>query len=81
MLLTNPKTNINLTVKSEDKATVSIYNLKGQQIIGWEVVSKGNHNLIWNGKDKQGKPVANGIYLLNVKTHQNNITRKISLIK
>ena len=74
-------TNINLTVKSEDKTTVSIYNLKGQQIIGWEVVSKGNHNLIWNGKDKQGKPVANGIYLLNVKTPQNTITRKISLIK
>lgn len=74
-------TNINFTLKSEGATYLAIYNLKGQQIKSWKALPKGSHNLIWDGKDKEGKPVANGIYLLRIETPRSTIIHKISLIK
>ncbi|HQM79121.1 MAG TPA: FG-GAP-like repeat-containing protein [Candidatus Syntrophosphaera sp.] len=74
-------TNINFTLKTEGNASVAIYNLKGQQIKSWDTLPRGNHNLIWDGKDMQGRSVANGIFLLQIKTPQGITIRKISIIK
>lgn len=54
--------------RSEDRVRATVYNLIGQPVAS--VVDKplpaGEHRLIWDGLDANGKPVATGTYLLRV---------------
>jgi len=43
--------------------------------------TKGNHSVIWNGKDNNNKNVSSGIYLCKLETNNLNITRKMLILK
>ncbi len=53
---------------SQSDAKLSIYNLKGQKV--WEFSdlsqTKGKKEILWNGRDQQGKTCAAGVYLIKV---------------
>ncbi len=68
----NPETTIsfNLTIDNTEGTEIHIYNIKGQkvkQLIG-DQLSAGQHKAVWNGKDINGKNVATGIYLFELKS-------------
>jgi flagellar hook assembly protein FlgD len=42
---------------------------------------KGQHNLTWNGKDNNEKPVATGVYFYKLKADKKVINRKMLLVK
>jgi len=69
--------NLNVTFQSKSNAPVetSIYNLKGQLIksLGKSKTS----SLIWDGKDKNGMSISNGIYLIKAKQDGKTVTSKI----
>lgn len=79
----NPETNISFSIPLDQKVKLTIYNLKGQKVkklINGQIVS-GNHSVVWNGKDDNGKQVGSGLYFYNLKTDDKEISKKMLLLK
>ena len=79
----NPETNISFSIPSEQKVTLTIYNLKGQKVK--ELVSgtlpAGEQSVVWEGKDENGKQAASGLYFYKLKTGKKEISKKMLLLK
>lgn len=62
------QTNICYEKLSSSPARISVYNLKGQKL--WEYLDTegktGKKEVMWQGRDKQGKACAAGVYLIKV---------------
>jgi len=69
----NGTTNIPFKIPDSGRVTLSIYNSIGQHIVNL-IDSKstaGDFSIVWNGLNKTGIPVSNGIYFATLKTaHQ-----------
>ena len=79
----NPETNISFSIPSEQIVKLTIYNLKGQKVrelVNGQFVS-GEHSVVWNGTDENGKKVGSGLYLYRLKTGDNEISKKMLLFK
>ena len=63
--------------------TMNIYNISGKLVKSSKYTSSdgGNTYVSWNGLDNQGLELPTGIYLVNIKSINFNLTKKISLIK
>jgi tetratricopeptide (TPR) repeat protein len=79
----NPETTISFNIATKGNVSINIYNIKGQKIktLLSEDFESGNHNVVWNGTDDNGKPVGSGIYLYRVKSNNETITNKMLLLK
>jgi flagellar hook assembly protein FlgD len=61
--------------RSIDKASVSIYNVKGQKVIDLEKEVKGRSDtLVWNGRNSNDKPVGTGVYFMKLKIESDKKT-------
>ena len=79
----NPETAINFSLKESGKVRINIYNLKGQlvrQLLDTELPA-GRHQIVWNGKDNQGRSVSSGIYLYRMEAKGYTNTKKMMLMK
>jgi len=74
------QTNIDVTVKEGDTATVTIYNIMGQAVRSYQT-SQGTHSLKWDGLDMNSRPCSSGIYLYKLSSPSFNQTKKLMLIK
>ncbi len=79
----NPSTCIVFKTPQQDRVTVDIYNLIGQQVCN--LVDReyfpGSYELIWNGQDSHGEPVAAGIYLCQMKARSFSKTIRMVLTR
>ena len=76
----NPATTIPLSVPDGAEAVdVGIYNLLGQLVrqVWSGPLAVGEHRLTWDGRDGQGRPVASGAYLYQVRVGEQLRTRKM----
>ncbi len=65
----NPSTNIKFTTSKQGFVEINICNIKGvfvKKLIKQNLVG-GEHNVIWNGKDRNNQHCSSGIYLMNLK--------------
>ena len=66
---------------------LDVFDLRGRRItsILKDEVIAGRHTVGWNGRDRQGRPLASGQYLARLKVRgpgvNQQMTRKISLIR
>jgi len=74
---------IRLDATKDYKSDVSIFNVKGEKITTLfnGTITKGSHNLMWDGTDSKGTKLSNGIYFYQVNADKNTLTGKIILIK
>jgi len=79
----NPNTNIRYSLKLGGKVTINIYNIKGQLVKTYvnEHTLPGYYQVSWDGRDLQGKPMASGIYLYQLKSSDYSETKKMILAK
>ncbi|MCK4652932.1 MAG: T9SS type A sorting domain-containing protein, partial [Candidatus Cloacimonetes bacterium] len=80
----NPETTIKFTTKNTEKNTkLTIYNIKGQKVktLLNEKLDAGTHQVVWNGKDENGKSVTSGIYFYKLKAGNYISTKKMILLK
>jgi len=80
----NSTTTISFSIPEESKVEILIYNIKGQKVkqLIYDELSAGQHSVVWNGRDSNGKRTGSGIYFCNLKV--NNITidsKKMILMK
>ena len=79
----NPETTIRYSVKEPSSIRIEIYNSKGQRVrtLVNETQPTGWYNVVFNGKDDQGKPVASGIYFYRMSAGSYTSTRKMILMQ
>ncbi|HPS38772.1 MAG TPA: C25 family cysteine peptidase [Candidatus Cloacimonadota bacterium] len=79
----NPETAISYSIKEAGPVRINIYNLKGQLVKTLVNTDQpaGNHRVVWNGSDNNGRGVASGIYLYRMETQSYNKTLKMMLMK
>jgi len=67
----NPSTTFEFSIQIDSKIDLSIFNVKGQKIrtLIQNDFAKGNHSILWNGKDDNGKSVSSGLYYYTLKVN------------
>ncbi|MEJ2055401.1 MAG: T9SS type A sorting domain-containing protein, partial [Calditrichaceae bacterium] len=80
----NPVTTIRFGIPSEQKVTLKIYNVLGQEIktLSNDVyLNAGYHTVIWDGKNSHNELVASGIYIYTLKTDNFDAVKKMILVR
>jgi hypothetical protein len=79
----NPTTMIRYHLPRSDRVELDIFNLRGQKIktLVDESQTAGVYELIWDGRDDFGLPVASGIYVYRLVTKFFVSSQKLALIK
>jgi len=81
----NPSTTISFSVtQTSSFVNLEIFNLKGQKVKEFDVILSGDegesNSVIWNGTDKNNKPVSSGIYLYQLKVDGKFIAKNRCLL-
>jgi hypothetical protein len=81
----NPTTNIQFSVDKgqETNVTIEVFNIRGQKVktLVNENFSSGEHSVVWNGDDENGRSVGSGIYFYRMQTENFTETKKMILMK
>ncbi|MCL2063102.1 MAG: leucine-rich repeat protein [Candidatus Cloacimonetes bacterium] len=79
----NPETTISFSVAKAGNVNISIYNIKGQLVKSLvnNEYSAGEHNVIWNGSDNNGRNVGSGVYFYQMQTDDDVFVRRMVLLK
>ena len=64
-------------------AQINIYNIKGQKVkqLKIENLKLKINEVVWNGKDDSGKPIANGIYFYKLSIDKKEIIKKMIILR
>ncbi len=79
----NPETTISFGLQKAGAVRITLFNLKGQ-IVRTLVdanLNAGNHRVVWNGTDNNGRKVTSGLYLYRMDTPGYTKTNKMMLMK
>jgi hypothetical protein len=79
----NPTTTISFVLPGKARVDLSVYNLQGQLVrtLVNEVLDEGLSEVIWNGTDARGNPVASGVYFYRLRAGKSVMTKKMILLK
>lgn len=79
----NPSTTIRYGLKEAGSVKVSVFNARGQLIANLVNESKaaGTYEIVWNGKDSNGRPVSSGVYFFRMDTREGTEVQKGLMIK
>ncbi len=74
---------LSFELKQAQTASLNIYNLRGQKVRSLLDASleKGCHELVWDGLDQQGQPVAPGVYFCRLATEQASSNLRMAKIE
>ena len=79
----NPKTEIRFSLAQAGAASLKIYDAQGRlvKVLVDGVVQAGEREVVWNGDDANGRPVASGMYFYKLQTEEHNISKRMVLLK
>ncbi len=79
----NPSTTIGVQLNHRQRVRLDIFNLRGQKIRTLWVgeLDAGTHSFVWDGRDDAGRQVSSGMYVYQLRTSRQSISRKMILIK
>ncbi len=79
----NPVTEIKYQLDKTSQVRITIFDLLGKEVA--TLVNKkqdaGTYTVIWDGRDRNGKTVASGVYLYQMKTNKYSNTKKLIYIR
>lgn len=79
----NPSTTLSFSLAKAGRASLAIYNLKGQlvkRLVDGELNS-GEHKIVWNGMDENNRSVASGMYFYRMESGSYKAVKKMLLMK
>jgi hypothetical protein len=79
----NPMTTISFELHQSAHVHLAVYNIEGKLVrtLVDKTIGKGLDRVTWDGSDSYGNPVASGIYFCRLYAGDNNLTRKMVLIR
>ena len=74
----NPSTTIQFSLPITEHVELNIYNILGEKVAGLvnETLSAGTHNITWDASN-----IPSGIYICRLRSFNNVLTKKMTLIK
>jgi hypothetical protein len=79
----NPRTSIRYALDKAGAVKLSVFDPSGRLVteLANGRATEGEHQAYWNGEDRQGNPVASGVYYYRLETDTKSQTRKMTLIR
>jgi flagellar hook assembly protein FlgD len=78
----NPEVKIVLNSKQNEDVRINVYNIRGQKVRTlFDGASKGQHEIVWNGKDSNGIECASGLYIIKASGKNLNLTKRVMMLK
>ena len=79
----NPKTNITFELNQSGRASVDIFNVKGQLVktLIDNHLYGGKHNVVWDGSDAENKQVGIGMYFYRVTVNGQQYSKQMIMLK
>ncbi len=80
----NPSTTINFALPQQAQVTLEVYNMLGQRVatlVAGEELTAGHHNVVWNGRNQMGNPVASGVYIYRIQAGDFTDVKKMLFLK
>jgi hypothetical protein len=79
----NLRASVSYNLNRKGPVQIDVYNVKGQHVRSLQqgLLVKGNHQMVWDGKDDQGSRTSSGVYLMRIKTDYSSKTIKVMQIK
>ncbi len=80
----NLQTTIQFQLKADSEISIKIYNILGTEIktlFDNEFISAGAHKIVWDGRDNNNQVIPSGMYLFQIRSGNEIITKKMSLLK
>ena len=79
----NPDTVIRYSIAEDTPVSVVIYAITGQKVVQLvdDYQTSGFYDVVWNGKNGQGRPVSSGIYFARLTTRNQTQMHKLLLLK
>jgi hypothetical protein len=81
----NAETTIRFELSTEaDGVSLSIYDVVGRTVASfyWNGLPPGQHELVWNGNDDMGRPLASGVYFYRLEAGSlPAVTKRMTLLK
>lgn len=78
------ETRISFTLPQASTAAVRIYNVAGQlvqTVLPSQQLTAGSYDLRWDGTNQQGQAVAAGLYILKLTADNNQLNRRVVLLR
>jgi hypothetical protein len=79
----NPRTEIRFRQAAAGPTRLAVYDAGGRliRVLADGRFAAGEHRLIWDGADAEGRPVASGVYLYRLEMGALEATRKMTLLR
>lgn len=79
----NPLTKIGFSIPENQFTSLEIFNILGQKVktLISQKMTIGNYEAVWNGTDKNGKLVSNGVYFYKLQSGNFSETKKMLFLK
>jgi hypothetical protein len=79
----NPTTHIGFALSKAGNVSLDIFNINGQKVASLVngPMEAGQHDIQWDSKDSDGRPLASGIYFYRIKTAGFVDSKKMMLLK
>ncbi len=77
------ETRIRFTLPAEGAATLEVISVNGRRIrtLASGLLPAGLHEVLWDGRDESGRPVANGVYFYHLESGGEEASRKMTLLR
>lgn len=79
----NPNSTIRYSLKDSGHTSLNVYDVQGRIVrtLVDDFRERGNHRVVWDGKDQWGKPVSSGIYVYRLRANGFKDYKKMALIR
>ncbi len=79
----NPKVTVPFSLKDPGRVKVTIYDVAGRQVANLADAhfDRGEHSLVWKGRDDDGHAVGSGVYFVRMETAGFGETHKLVLLR
>jgi flagellar hook assembly protein FlgD len=79
----NPSTTIEYTLPAPNHVVIQIFNTNGQLIrsLANEDKVTGSYSIVWDGKSNNGGKVSTGVYFYSVKAGDQELVKKMIVLK
>jgi len=79
----NPQTTLKYSLREAGMVDLAIYNIKGElvkRLVSGQV-GAGEHEAIWNGRDRRGASLASGVYFARFVSAKMTMTQRLVLLQ
>jgi hypothetical protein len=73
--------NITFNINPQEIESMNIYNVLGKLIKSFSILDYIDNKIVWNAKDNNSIELNSGVYLFNLKTKNNTVTKKLIYLK